>query len=449
MALLFLFSLSLASQHFLGRRSDDGRNLSRRVTPGKLDSGPMQSFKLQGQTFRRAFVLLLVLAISLLFLAMIWPFVKTLFLAAIFSGLMHPVYRTLVKVFRGRKAAASLATLVLVLLLIVGPLTGFLGLVVQQAIDVSQKAIPWVEQNIAPERMHDVEKWLDENAPFLEDVLPDREQLFTVTGKIAQQMGSVLVAVASSATAGTAAFFLHLFVMLYAMFFFLIHGGKVLDRILYYTPLAQEDDERMLERFSSVTRATIKGTFVIAAIQGALGGVAFWAAGVQGAAFWGTIMAILSVIPAVGPTLVWVPAVIYLLISGKILAGILLLAWCAAVVSTVDNILRPILVGRDTKMPDLLILVGTLGGLFFFGPTGFIIGPIVCGLFLSVWDIYGAAFKDLLPPVGASDQPDGPEAKCPPAEEPERVEPETKEGDKTRETGETNVDAGLEAGDPS
>jgi predicted PurR-regulated permease PerM len=88
-----------------------------------------------------------------------------------------------------------------------------------------------------------------------------------------------------------------------------------------------------------------------------------------------------------------------LIMTGQILAGLLLFAWCAAVVGTVDNILRPILVGKDAKMPDLLILVGTLGGLFLFGPIGFIVGPIVCGLFLTVWEIYGATFKDILPPV--------------------------------------------------
>ena len=125
----------------------------------------------------------------------------------------------------------------------------------------------------------------------------------------------------------------------------------------------------------------------------------FWVAGIDGAAFWGTIMAILSIVPGIGAALIWVPAVIYLIVTGQLLTGLLLFAWCAAVVGTIDNILRPILVGKDAKMPDLLILIGTLGGLFLFGPIGFIVGPIVCGLFLTVWDIYGATFKDVLPPV--------------------------------------------------
>jgi predicted PurR-regulated permease PerM len=200
-------------------------------------------------------------------------------------------------------------------------------------------------------------------------------------------------------TATTAAFLLNLFVMVYAMFFFLKDGEKILEKIFYYLPLNDEDEELMLQRFTSITRATVKGTLVIGIIQGALAGFAFWIAGIDGAAFWGTIMAILSIVPGIGAALIWVPAVIYLIVTGELVAGLLLFAWCATVVGTIDNILRPILVGKDAKMPDLLILVGTLGGLFLFGPIGFIVGPIVCGLFLTVWEIYGATFKDILPPV--------------------------------------------------
>jgi predicted PurR-regulated permease PerM len=183
------------------------------------------------------------------------------------------------------------------------------------------------------------------------------------------------------------------------MFFFFRDGDKILERIFYYTPLSDEDETRMLTQFASITRATVKGTLVIGIIQGALAGIAFWVAGIEGAALWGTIMTILSIIPGIGAALVWVPAVIILFVTGQYLTATLLAAWCAAVVGTVDNFLRPMLVGRDAKMPDLLILIGTLGGLFLFGLIGFIVGPIVCGLFLTVWDIYGATFREFLPPV--------------------------------------------------
>jgi predicted PurR-regulated permease PerM len=130
-----------------------------------------------------------------------------------------------------------------------------------------------------------------------------------------------------------------------------------------------------------------------------LAGIGFYFAGIDGAAFWGTIMVVLSVIPGVGTALVWLPAVIYLYIIGAKVAATLLVIWCAAAVGTIDNFLRPRLVGKDAEMPDLLILIGTLGGLFLFGPIGFIVGPVVCGLFLTALDIYAAAFQHILPPV--------------------------------------------------
>ena len=187
--------------------------------------------------------------------------------------------------------------------------------------------------------------------------------------------------------------------MLYAMFFFLRDGEKVLEKVFHYIPLSHEDEMRMVQRFNSITRATIKGTLIIGIIQGALAGLAFWVAGIKGAAFWGTSMMILSIIPGIGAALVWVPAVIYLYLTGHTLSATLLAAWCAALVGTIDNVLRPTLVGKDAEMSDLLILISTLGGLYLFGPVGFITGPIVFGLCLTAWDIYATAFRDILPPV--------------------------------------------------
>jgi predicted PurR-regulated permease PerM len=229
--------------------------------------------------------------------------------------------------------------------------------------------------------------------------VPSQEQLLEQAGTAAKTAGAFLVSFASRMTATTAAFLLNLFVMLYAMFFFFRDGDKILERIFYYTPLSDEDETRMLTQFASITRATVKGTLVIGVIQGTLAGIAFRVAGIEGAALWGTIMTILAIIPGIGAALIWVPAVVILFLTGQHITAILLATWCAAVVGTVDNFLRPVLVGRDAKMPDLLILIGTLGGLFLFGPIGFIVGPIVCGLFLTVWDIYGTTFREVLPPV--------------------------------------------------
>jgi predicted PurR-regulated permease PerM len=359
----------------------------------------MESAKINSERFRTAFVLILVLSISALFAAVVWPFLQALLIGAILAGLCHPLFRSMVRLLRGRRSLASAATLVILFLVVVGPLSALLGLVVNQALAVSEQAIPWLHERFGAASSLDVEAWLVKRFPWAGDLLPSRDEVVRNVGAAAKAAGSFLVSWASAFTAGTAGFFLQFFVMLYAMFFFLKDGGSILQRIFYYMPLRHEDEVRMLERFVSVTRATIKGTLLIGLIQGVLAGIGFYFAGIDGAAFWGTIIVVLSVIPAVGGALVWVPAVIYLFVTGSPLPAILLGIWCAGVVGTVDNFLRPTLVGKDAEMPDLLILIGTLGGLFLFGPIGFIVGPVVCGLFLTALDIYGSAFQDVLPPV--------------------------------------------------
>jgi predicted PurR-regulated permease PerM len=359
----------------------------------------MEPAPIRGRDFRAAFVLLLVVAISVLFLAVAWPFLKPLLIGAILAGLSRPLYRWLVKVCRGRKSLASALTLLILFVLIAGPASAFLGVAIRQAVHVSNQAIPWLREHFGAGSGFNAHDWLVQHFPSLAEYIPAQDDILDQVGDVAKSAGGFLVAAGSRVTAGTAAFLLDLFVMMYATFFFLRDGPAILEKVFYYMPLSNEDEARMLERFVSVTRATVKGTLIIGLLQGTLAGLAFWPAGIDGAAFWGTIMVILAIIPGIGAALVWVPAAIYLFLTGHTMAGLLLSAWCAGVVGTIDNILRPILVGKDAKMPDLLILLGTLGGLFLFGPVGFIVGPIVCGLFLTAWDIYGAAFKDVLPPV--------------------------------------------------
>ncbi|UCG88959.1 MAG: AI-2E family transporter [Gemmatimonadota bacterium] len=346
--------------------------------------------------FSKGFLLLLTIAVSILFYLMIRPFFMAVLLAGIFSGMAYPLYRRLVRWFKGHKAPASIATILIVLLLIVGPLSGFLGIVATQAINVSQSVTPWVEQQVSQtDRLDELLSKL----PFYERWEPYQHQIAAKIGEFAGNVGSFLVNSVASATRGTASFMLSLFIMLYAMFFFLMGGREILDKILYYMPLGPKDENRMVEKFVSVTRATIKGTLVIGLIQGTLAGLGFFVAGIGGAAFWGTVMAVLSIIPGVGTALVWIPAVIYLIAVGKIWAGVLLGLWCIAIVGTVDNVLRPYLVGRDTKMSDLMILLGTLGGILIFGAVGFIVGPIIAALFVTIWEMYGEAFKEYLPEV--------------------------------------------------
>jgi predicted PurR-regulated permease PerM len=163
----------------------------------------------------------------------------------------------------------------------------------------------------------------------------------------------------------------------------------------------------MVEKFISVTRATLKGTILIGAAQGLLGGLAFWAVGIDGPIFWGTVMTVLSIIPGVGGALVLVPAAIVLGATGEVGRAIGLALFCALVVGSVDNLLRPRLVGKDTKMHELLIFFSTLGGLMFFGATGFILGPILAALFVTAWEMFGIAFHSALAEPDSRPTPDG------------------------------------------
>ncbi len=348
-------------------------------------------------TARKRFLILLLIVISLVFVVMIRQFVMTLLLAAIVSGMAFPLYRWLLRLFRDRKALSSITTLVIVFLVAVVPLTFFLGIVVSQAVSISQAVQPEVQRLLNEPTTFDT--WIDQ-IPYV-----DKDWVITKLGDLTQRVGRFLIEKLAAATAGTALFLFNLFILLYAMFFFLIYGRPVLDQMLYYLPLSSGDKDLMLEKFISVSRATVKGTLVIGIVQGGLAGLAFAVVGIEGAVFWGTVMVVLSIIPAVGAALVWIPAVVYLLATGQTAAGIGLAVWCGGVVGTADNFLRPRLIGQDTKMPDLLVLLGTLGGLSLFGAVGVIIGPIVAALFLTIWDIYGTAYKDVLTEPG-TDEPE-------------------------------------------
>ncbi len=347
--------------------------------------------------FRRNFVLLMVLLISIAFIATIKGYLAALFLAGVLTGIVYPVYRWLLSRFGGRESLASITTLLLVLGAIVVPLIVFFGIVAGQAVEVTQVVAPWVERQLQSSTTGD--QMLPDWLPFTDKLQEYSGEIMSRAADLARKAGGFLVGSLSKITQVGAAFLVNLFVMLYAMFFFLISGPMMVRKIMGYLPLSSSDKEQILEVGLSVSRATIKGTLVIGIVQGALGGLGLAVAGVTGAAFWGTIMVVLSIIPGIGTALIWVPAVVYLLISGKTIAGIGLAIWSAAVVGTVDNVLRPRLVGRETKMPDLLILISTLGGLSLFGVLGLVVGPVIAAFFLAVWTIYGKIFEEELSEV--------------------------------------------------
>ena len=362
----------------------------------------------------KTFLLVLVLIISSTFVFMIRPFLMALLLAGIFSALSHPLYGRITQMVGGRRVLASAITLALIVLVILLPLVSLLGVVTAQALKVGQSVKPWVQEQLAsPDKITQ----LLSDLPFYAEIAPYRDTIIQKAGQLVANLTGFLVDGLQAATMGTVHFIFMLFILLYAMFFFLLDGHKLLEKILYYIPLEDADERRLLNRFTSVSRATLKGTVVIGVLQGGLAGIALAVAGIPSAVFWGTLMVVLSIIPGIGTALVWGPAAIILAAQGHWGPALGLVLFCGLVVGSIDNLLRPRLVGKDTEMHDLLILLSTLGGIALFGFIGFVIGPIIAALFVTVWEIYAMVFKDVLPEVASLLRPAKTEESIP--EEPE------------------------------
>ena len=199
---------------------------------------------------------------------------------------------------------------------------------------------------------------------------------------------------------GTANVLLSVAIMLYLLFFLLRDGKMLAQKILNAVPLEPEYKTALFEKFAVVVRAMVKGTILVAIVQGFLGGLIFWILDIHAPVLWGVVMAFLSLLPAVGASIVWFPVAVYLLATGALLKGLVLMAFGAGVIGLVDNLLRPYLVGKDTALPDYVVLISTLGGIAIFGLNGFVIGPLIAAMFLAVWDIStrSMAERDLTPP---------------------------------------------------
>ena len=333
----------------------------------------------------------LIVAVSLAFVWILWPFYGAILWGTVIAIVFVPLYRRLLSSMRQRRTLAALATLAIILVMVILPLTLIAAALLQEGFSTYER-IQSGEMNFGryfQQVYNALPSWL---AGLL-----DRLGL-TNLGVMQERLSAgltngirFLAAQALNIGQNTLDFIVSLFIMLYLLFFLLRDGDDLSKRIKDATPLRPELQRNLATRFTTVIRATVKGNLVVAVAQGALGGLIFWIMGIHAPVLWGALMAVLSLLPAVGAAVVWLPVAVYLVVTGSTWQGIILAAYGALVIGTVDNILRPILVGKDTKMPDYVVLVSTLGGIAIFGFNGFVIGPVIAAMFMTVWDIFAAS----------------------------------------------------------
>jgi predicted PurR-regulated permease PerM len=339
---------------------------------------------------RRSFLLAIGI-VSLLFLLLLRPFFGALFWACAIGVLFHPLQQRLLRLFRGRANTAAFCTLSFCAVIAVVPAWFIVSSFVDEGAALYHKIH---SGQIDPAAFVDRVKL---QFPIIEETM---EKAHLDVGKIKEELSSIVVGaskfLAQNAVAigqNTVGLLVDLALMLYVAFFMLRDGPKLVALLIRALPLGDEREKMIFGKFAEVTRATVKGNLVVAAVQGSLGGLIFWILGIHGAVLWGVVMTVLSMIPVVGASLIWAPVAAYLFITGETTEGIVLASFGAFVIGLVDNILRPILVGRDTKLPDFIVLLSTLGGFVIFGMNGFVIGPLVAALFVALWEIFAHEYS--------------------------------------------------------
>ena len=337
---------------------------------------------------QRAVFLLLLAAITVAFFWVLAPYSGAVFWAIIMALLFHSTFERLTRALRGRRNAAALLTLLIIVLIVVLPM-----------VFISISRVNEVSALVAHVRAGDInfrayaQQILDALPPAVRAQMA-RFDLFDIQSVIEKFSdgllagGQALTTRALSLGQNALVFVVNLVVMLYLLFFLLRDGSALARMVRETVPMAREQTHYLADKFSAVARATVKGNVVVAIVQGLLGGLAFWVLDIRGALLWGVVMAFLSLLPAVGASLVWGPVAIYLLAIGATWQGVALIAWGTAVIGMSDNVLRPLLVGKDTKLPDYLVLLTTLGGMSLFGISGFVIGPTIAALFMAAWALF-------------------------------------------------------------
>ncbi len=347
----------------------------------------MASHTTPNDDLHQASFLLLLAVVSLLMAVIIYPFAQPLLWAALAAIMFQPLYRTMLRRVRGRRNPAALLSLLVIFFVVMVPAAWIGSLVVDQAlvlVDTLQKQPP------------DLAAQFDSvytNLPKIAREAVDRSgwadigMVQTRIQNLVTESAGLIASQAVSIGSGALSFFLSFSVALYVLFFLLRDGERIGRTVLCAVPVERSIADRLAERFLGIVRATIKGTGIVALVQGGLGWIALMIAGVPSSLLFGVLMTIFALVPVIGAGAVWLPAGIWLLATGATWQGIFVLLTGFFIISSADNVLRPILVGRDTGIPDWIILITTLGGIGLVGFSGIVIGPLVAGLFLASWSI--------------------------------------------------------------
>ncbi|MBW4048443.1 MAG: AI-2E family transporter [Proteobacteria bacterium] len=342
-------------------------------------------------------LLVLLIVVSLTFGWILLPFYGTVLWGSIIALTFAPLYRTLLAHLNGRRTPAALLTLMIVALIVVIPFALITASLAREATLLYQRMQSGeVNPAIYFRGVFDaLPQWV---LGLIERFgLADFDSLQRRLAIAVAQGMQFIATHALSIGQNTFAFVASLFITLYLAFFFIRDGDGIARAVQQAIPLAAEHKLELLSKFTTVIRATVKGNLLVAAVQGALGGIAFWFLGINAALLWAVLMGFLSLLPAVGAALVWLPVAIYLLVTGAVWHGIALTAYGVLVIGLTDNLLRPLLVGKDTRLPDYVVMMTTLGGMAVFGINGFILGPAIAAMFIAVWHIYGTKRGTAMP----------------------------------------------------
>ncbi|MDM0046037.1 AI-2E family transporter [Variovorax dokdonensis] len=354
----------------------------------------MRNARLQRNCF-----LLLLAAVTIAFGWILLPFFGAVMWAVALAILFTPVYRRLTRMLKGRSNLAALITLTAALVIVVLPLVGI-------AISLAGELTKFSQQLRTGEIS--ISNYFQQITAIIPRWALDLLNRFglgnfeALTSKVAAGAAAASQRIATQAVnlgQNAFEFLVSVGLMLYMLFFLLRDGAQLSVTLRDALPLAKPHTRFLGHKFATVIRATIKGNIVVAIVQGAIGGLALWGLGVQGALLLAVLMAVLSLLPAVGAGLVWLPVAIYFLATGAIWQGVTLILIGVFVIGLVDNVLRPLLVGKDTQMPDYIVLMSTVGGIALFGINGFVIGPVIAAMFMAAWQVFASWDNDTVAPA--------------------------------------------------